>query len=113
MTCTNAHRLTNKCIRTHYTHIYVLTRAKCSFSKAHQRANKHTDEPLQPQNPFITSRCGEETEVACHVLHSVYKPLKPCPTPNERQVQSVSNPVPIWANLPWASFAFVLQISEG
>lgn len=43
----------------------------------------------------------------------VYKPLKPTLTTNERPVQSVSNPVPIWASLPWASFAFVLWLSEG
>lgn len=60
-----------KHICTHYTQIYILTRAKCSFSQAHQRANKHTDEPLQAQNPFITSCCGEDTEMACHVLHSL------------------------------------------
>lgn len=65
------HKCTQAYKQTHM-HIYVLTHAKCSFSQAHQQANKHTDEPLQAQNPFITSRCGEDTEVPCHVLHSLY-----------------------------------------
>lgn len=44
---------------------------------------------------------------------SVYKPLNPALAANERPVQSVRNPAPIWASLPWASFAFVLWLSEG
>lgn len=64
-----------------------------------------------PLLPFTIERMQKWPAKCSHL--SVYKPLKPALTTNQRQVQSVSNPVPIWANLPWASFAFVLWLSEG
>lgn len=97
-------------------HVYCLTHAKRSLSFTH----KH---PPSKQ----AHRWGTTSSKSLYYLSlwrgcrsgppsgpfSVYKPLKPCPTRNERPLQSVSNPVPIWASLPWASFAFVLWISKG
>lgn len=61
--------------------------------------------------PLIMERMQKWPTKSSHL--SVYKPLNPALTANERPVQSVSNPAPIWARLPWASFAFVLWLSEG
>lgn len=114
---TNAHRLACKHIRTHYTHIYLLTHAKCSVSHTYKHPSKQTrtqmshDKLKIPLLPLVVERM-QKWPAKCSPL-SVYKPLKPSPTTNERLVQSVSNPVPIWASLPWASFAFVLWLSEG
>lgn len=115
-------RYTNDCKQTYLQmddmdkHSHLLTHAEgLDFSHASiQQANKHTDEALQAENPFITSCCGWGGRSGPPSAPlSVHKPLKPCPTPNERPLQSVSNPVPIWASLPWASFAFVLWLSKG
>lgn len=57
----------------HTTHIYRLTHTKRSLSHTSaRRTNKHADEALQAQNPFITSHCREDAEVAHQVLPSLY-----------------------------------------
>lgn len=78
------------------------------------RAKSTQMSPDGALNPFITSHYGEDAEWPNDCSHlPLYKPLKPTFTNNERPAQSVSNPVPIWTRLPWASFAFVLWLSEG
>lgn len=89
-------------------------------SLSHTRTHKHPSEQTIAQMshnmlkipllPLVVART-QKWPAKCTPL-SVYKPLKPRPT-NERPVQSVSNPVPIWASLPWASLAFVPWLSEG
>lgn len=64
-----------------------------------------------PLLPLIMERMQKWPTKSSHL--SVYKPLNPALRANERPVQSVSNPAPIWASLPWASFGFVLWLSEG
>lgn len=106
---------TCKHICTHHTHIYLLTHAKHSLSHKHpskQTSTQMSHDKLKiPLLPLVVERI-QKWSAKCSPL-SVYKALKPSPTTNERPVQSVSNPVPIWASLPWASFAFVLWLSEG
>lgn len=58
---------------THYT--FTVSHMQSALSLSHtstHQANKHTDEALQAQNPFITSRCGEDAEVAHQVVPSLY-----------------------------------------
>lgn len=109
--------LSCKHICTHSTHIYLLTHTKFSPSLAHKHPCKQTSTQMShdklkiPLLPLIMERMQKWPAECSHL--SVYKPLKPTLTTNERPVQSVSNPVPIWASLLWASFAFVLWLSEG
>lgn len=111
---------------------------KCTLVIQKQNITNHTDCPTHIRfSPFVTHKhhCKQTSTQMSHdklkipllplIMErmqkwptkssqlSVYKPLNPALAANERPVQSVSNPAPIWASLPWASFAFVLWLSEG
>lgn len=104
---------------THTLHVHLPSHAHkaLSLSYTHKHPSKQTSTQMShdklkiPLLPLVVERM-HKWPAKCSPL-SVYKPLKPRLITNERPVQSVSNPVPIWASLPWASFAFVLWLSEG
>lgn len=100
-----------------HSHLPSHTHQVISLSHTHKHPCKQTSAQMShdklkiPLLPLIMERMQKWTAECSHL--SLYKPLKPTLTTNERPVQSVSNPVPIWASLPWASLAFVLWLSEG
>lgn len=100
----------------HTTHADQLSQHKLG-SLTHKHPCKETGTQMShdklkiPLLPLIMERM-QKWPIKCSHL-SVHKPLKSTLTTNEKPVQSVSNPVPIWASLKWASYAFVLWLSEG
>lgn len=99
----------------HTTHADQLSHKLGSLT--HKHPCKETGTQMSHDNlkipllPLIMEKM-QKWPIKCSHL-SVHKPLKSILTTNERPVQSVSNPVPIWASLKWASYAFVLWLSEG
>lgn len=112
--------------RTGFCGLVQNTCARCSHTVL---SSSSTQAPLQglkssqmspdwARNPFITlimerMQAGVAQHQRALPSPSLYKPLKPTLTANERPVQSVSSPVPIWSRLPGASSAFVLWLCEG